>query len=97
MKQGQPQLPLPLAVDVGANVHCRMKLPDLEFDAEAEVDGFFAAAPAVDHGVLVEAGAGFEKAEGGRVPGELDVGAGEEGGGGVVGFGEKFFDFFGER
>lgn len=34
--------------------------------------------PPLDHGEVVELGAGFEVAKGGAVPGVLDVGVGEE-------------------
>ena len=49
------------------------------FDAEAKVDGFAAANVAIDHGVLVQPRTGFDQAEAGGVPRELDVGSGEKG------------------
>src|SRR6266704_3370562 len=50
------------------------------FDTEAEVDALTTGLPTIDHGVLVEPRTGFEEAERGAVPSELDLGAFEEGG-----------------
>ena len=55
------------------------------FLAKSKVDGFALADVAVDHGILVQAGAGFDQAEAGRVPCELDESVGEEGRSGAVG------------
>lgn len=57
------------------------------FDTKSKVDGFVLGNPAFDHGELVKPRAGFDHAEGGRVPSELDVGAGEEAGGSADGEG----------
>src|SRR5229473_5948180 len=55
------------------------------FDAEAQVDGFVFGDVAADDGVEVVSWAELNRADGGRVPGELDFGVGEEWGGRGVG------------
>ena len=68
-------------VDAVGPGHVVLLKGKVDLNAEAEVDGLMAGGPAFEDGELIESRAGFEKADGGGVPGVLDLGAGEEWGG----------------